>query len=157
MERGIEAAITKHEKAAERLSRSASSPDARRQFSEGFSTAVALELIKHCPAGQQLYNAFSNTVAAHSPADQLLESIGNDLCASLARHQANGDFATRKPAERMELFHADFLRVVNGYGPQIMRVHGAKANTQAWVADMSTQVTSYLERHCPNALLSLGR
>jgi hypothetical protein len=157
LEEAVLATLDRHAKQAEKLAAGAPTPDAGLRFRQNLSSLLALQLVRDCPAARQRYELFQQTIPAPDPAEKLLHTISNDLCASLARHQANGDFAHRTPAQRMELFHTDFKRVINTYSEQLQATYGAQASTPAGMDQLSAQLVDYMKQQCPNALLSLGK
>lgn len=115
-------------------------------------TAVAVQLIRTCPAATQLYNRFSQTAAGE---DEFITSWGDELCQRLAALQTAGTFNSKSSAERIELFHQEFSASLARRGPQIMRLYGPSGNSQAVVERLAGRVTEYMQQKCMPTLTLL--
>ncbi|QKG58131.1 hypothetical protein GKZ68_16760 [Hymenobacter sp. BRD128] len=115
-------------------------------------TAVAVQLIRACPAATQLYNRFRQTAAGE---DEFIKAWGDELCQRLAALQTAGAFKGKSSAERVELFHQEFNASLIRRGPQIMQLYGPNGNSQPVIERLAGRVTEDMQQNCLSTLMLL--
>ena len=122
-------------------------------------TAMALEMVRKCPAAATLFGRFEGEIAtAPNPTaaeNAFIESWGNELCQRLAALQAKGMFQAKDPAERLALFRREYTASLAARGPQIMQIYGPAGNSQQVSDSMGRDIASFMEQKCPQMLMLL--
>ncbi len=151
-EQALSQTIEKRVAAIRQVATQAKVAGAYEQLRAYLPTAVAVQLIRACPAATQLYNRFSQTAAGE---DKFIKAWGNELCQRLAALQTAGAFKGKSSAERVELFHQEFNASLTRRGPQIMQLYGPAGNSQAVVGRLAGRVTEYMQQQCLPMLMLL--
>ena len=151
-EQALAKTIERRVAAIRQVAQQANAAGAYEQLRAYLPTAVAVHLIKTCPAATQLYGRFSNSAAAE---DAFIKSWGEELCQRLATLQANGLVRGKSPAERVALFHQEFSASLTQRGPQIMQLYGPAGNSQPVVTRLASRATEYMQQQCLPALMML--
>lgn len=155
-ERALSAGIEKQVPSIKQLARRSKTPNAYEKLRKDIPTAVALALVKTCPAATTLYNRFSRSVANSSEAEKaFFDSWGDELCQKLNILNAQGLMQEKTSAERMELFHQEYTAALSTRGPQIMQLYGPAGNSPEVVEALGNRLTESMVRPCPNTLLLL--
>lgn len=151
-EQALSQTIEKRVVAIRQVAKQANAAGAYEQLRATLPTAVAVQLIRTCPAAAQLYGRFSQTAAGE---DAFVKSWGDELCQRLAALQAAGAFTGKSSAERVELFHQEFNATLTRRGPQLMQLYGPAGNSQAVVERLAGRVTEYMQQQCLSTLMLL--
>ena len=151
-EQALSSIIEKRIAVIKRVAEQANTAGAYEKLRADLPTAVAVQLIKTCPAATQLYARFSNSAAAE---DDFIKSWGDELCQRLATLQAAGFLKHKSAAERTALFHQEFTASLTRRGPQLMQLYGPAGNSEAVVARLASRVTDYMQQQCLPTLMLL--
>ena len=151
-EQALSSIIEKRVAVIRQVAKRANTAGAYEQLRADLPTAVAVQLIKACPAATQLYNRFSNSAADE---DAFVKSWGDELCQRLANLQATGFLKGKSSAERTELFHQEFNASLTQRGPQIMQLYGPAGNSQPVIERLAGRVTEYMQQQCLPTLMLL--
>lgn len=151
-EQALSQTIERRVASIRQVARQANTAGAYEQLRAYLPTAVALCLVRTCPAAAQLYGRFSQSATAE---DAFIKSWGGELCQRLAALQTAGAFRGKSSAERVELFHQEFNASFTRRGPQIMQLYGPAGNSQPVVARLAGRVTEYMQQQCLPTLMLL--
>jgi hypothetical protein len=151
-EQALSQTIEKRVASIRQVAANAKVAGAYEQLRASLPTAVAVHLIRACPAATQLYSRFSQTTVGE---DESIKSWGDELCQRLGALQTAGAFKSKSSAERVELFHQEFNASLNRRGPQIMQLYGPNGNSQEVVTRLAGRVTEYMQQNCLSTLMLL--